>query len=829
MKEKDDRLSQSSQSNEIKTTEQLNIITTEEYQNTYSTEEMNNGFIIDAPKKKHSKKETKGATLKKTRKKVKEVTDDKFPHIDLVEETGPVLSPEELGINEDMVESITVLANDRNTASSFFAPVVASAKKVLTGCHSVKEAANELSFLLANIFNYLDNRGASKISKQRNNRRAACYEVIADVGNFLRRCDETYSETIQIKVHELKKQHRTKPGELERFTMDYGYLISDESIKTQLAKKDILALAKQGAPQGISDIIFAMDGLNSLMTNKMPAEPDEDAEPEEIKAYEDEIKYVGFGISKMYRQIIDACNRFIRSGYVDPRHLEMVKDYMAGCEHDNKIFANGISEYIAGHKGEGVVTWEEAIAKKGSGLVQLNDDGVKKTGAGTSIVYKYEKDGETKFFKAEEKTNRNLRETWEEVYNNLENVTGYESVNKTILGELNEAMLRQIAQAEEVDFSEGHANADLKTQYDNLIKNFFCKGARNNIFRAKQSGFFDAGIDNPLIGFLAELPYNTATGGFINKVIDEFFKKFNSNFVAGYSAKIEPNRTVSNRNAATSRMADLLGISHMVLKSETTEVRNGRKKVIGNVMDQAKGQSAFDVFKDKNIKYSTEAIGQVATMHVFDIICGQVDRNNNNYFVSTQGNSISTIQMIDNDMSFGNLTAVGTKDVSVMSLVRIDYDMIDALPPEIKRAIRRLNNYSEGDLGFIFGDILKSDEIESLKTRIGMVVSAMDQRDQLYEDKIEEGDKEAQIIKDNMNDPKFRAIHYQYSLYNALDRFKTNKLNKFPLKEREGLPAKFIRANSYLNLDSMLPYEEVKREYEEYLKKGGLDKAKEDN
>jgi hypothetical protein len=232
----------------------------------------------------------------------------------------------------------------------------------------------------------------------------------------------------------------------------------------------------------------------------------------------------------------------------------------------------------------------------------------------------------------------------------------------------------------------------------------------------------------------------------------------------------------------------------------------------------------------------------MATMQVFDLICGQVDRNMRNYYVTTEGNTITGIQMIDNDMSFGKLTAVGKDGKNVMKLSPANKELIDALSDEIKDAVKRLNTYSTGDLKFIFGDILSDDEIGAMKERIKTINDFIIEREEYY-DKLSKGEiveeemdevvdekmEEAvdkKKIAECMKDPEFRAIYYQRALHKKINKKvkeiedalkKKNKVLDQDDKRR--IRVNYVMQISYLNYYHMMSYKDAEKAFWDYMKK----------
>ncbi|MDD7177600.1 MAG: hypothetical protein SPG09_06595, partial [Lachnospiraceae bacterium] len=184
------------------------------------------------------------------------------------------------------------------------------------------------------------------------------------------------------------------------------------------------------------------------------------------------------------------------------------------------------------------------------------------------------------------------------------------------------------------------------------------------------------------------------------------------------------NANMSRRNVATSRMAHLLGLEHLVAESRTVDILDKAtgQTVRGNLMDQAEGVEIENVeqsLKDK--KVSSGFIHDAMNLQVLDMLCGQVDRHGNNILYKADKEGIVYgIQGIDNDASFGtNEDAVsgetwGRKDAKVfdkdtgeMTIPYMDRQLADrimALDPEMVRYVLR--------------DLLKEAEIDAAVKRL---------------------------------------------------------------------------------------------------------------
>ena len=218
------------------------------------------------------------------------------------------------------------------------------------------------------------------------------------------------------------------------------------------------------------------------------------------------------------------------------------------------------------------------------------------------------------------------------------------------------------------------------------------------------------------------------------EMIKSIGKSDSLRYMAKDVAKIPDNSIISNRNVASSRMADLLGLGDIIAKSKKAKIKQaGKKSRVGNLMDKARGIPASKLLEIKAINpdlkfhISPNAKKQLMALQVLDTICGQIDRHLNNYFVTITENdkdvTIDSIQGIDNDLSFGNL--------------KLDKMGKNKLPAFIDGEGQAIFNHMDKDLAnrvlalspealkFIFADLISPGEIESLIERLEVVKSAI--------------------------------------------------------------------------------------------------------
>lgn len=164
----------------------------------------------------------------------------------------------------------------------------------------------------------------------------------------------------------------------------------------------------------------------------------------------------------------------------------------------------------------------------------------------------------------------------------------------------------------------------------------------------------------------------------------------------------------TRRNVATSRMASLLGLDHLIAKSQTAEIYDEAtgKTYRGNVMDKARGEENRTIQEKlaKNQSYTKGDMSNftagfqrdMVNLQVLDVLCGQMDRHANNMFYQMNENGKFTgVQGIDNDGSFG-----------------LNTDVISTKRPN--RADRRVYNPESGELVLPYMDAALAERILAL-------------------------------------------------------------------------------------------------------------------
>lgn len=209
------------------------------------------------------------------------------------------------------------------------------------------------------------------------------------------------------------------------------------------------------------------------------------------------------------------------------------------------------------------------------------------------------------------------------------------------------------------------------------------------------------------------------------------------------SSAVPEELNVSKRNVATSRMAELLGVGHLIAHSETAEVtdRATSKSVRGNLMEKAEGVELEEAFGRLGGHTSGDISGagavtggfQRATICVqmLDSICSQVDRHAKNMMYQFDANgALSGIQGIDNDLAFGQTERIDSVHQSqnarqAFSKGRTGVQM--SIPYMDKAMARNIIALAQkpDTVRFVMQDVLREAEIEALITRLNKAAEAL--------------------------------------------------------------------------------------------------------
>ena len=147
----------------------------------------------------------------------------------------------------------------------------------------------------------------------------------------------------------------------------------------------------------------------------------------------------------------------------------------------------------------------------------------------------------------------------------------------------------------------------------------------------------------------------------IDKLITDFFVYYkrsrNDTLLATYVAKISKNANMTDRNVATYRLAELLGIPDLIPAAKKVKYQDeNEKEHHGILLEGAKGMTWEDA-TGTNLSYENTVYIQLNSLQILDTLTGQVDRNGKNCIMEESATgTISKIKGIDNDLCFGNMS-----------------------------------------------------------------------------------------------------------------------------------------------------------------------------
>ncbi len=219
----------------------------------------------------------------------------------------------------------------------------------------------------------------------------------------------------------------------------------------------------------------------------------------------------------------------------------------------------------------------------------------------------------------------------------------------------------------------------------------------------------------------------------------------------GYNSKeTERKVNMSKRNAATSRAAEILGMGHLVAKTETAEIIDDNNNVFrGNMMESAiKGKSSVEIAAEHQKGEAADALKKASrgsgyqlkiaasgglqrdmcNLQILVCICGQVDRHGNNFIIlQNEEGEMTGVQGIDNDASFGlneDNSFVRDKGRHNRSVVNRETGTL-AMPFIDNEAAQRIESLDGSVFEYILKDLLTDDEIKACITRFEKIKQAI--------------------------------------------------------------------------------------------------------
>lgn len=189
-------------------------------------------------------------------------------------------------------------------------------------------------------------------------------------------------------------------------------------------------------------------------------------------------------------------------------------------------------------------------------------------------------------------------------------------------------------------------------------------------------------------------------------------------------AGIRSGANVNRRNAAISRMAQLLGFPDLVAQSFNVKLDIGGKKLKGTFMKEVKGVDVSKLTEDSDVFNITlggldelNLKKQLANLQVLDYLCGNPDRHGGNMLYNITKNEDGTYTLkvvcgIDNDTSFGSMPWNSMRD----GMSGVSLENMNVITAEMARAINRID--TAGLKSMFYGYELSSAELSWMEKRV---------------------------------------------------------------------------------------------------------------
>lgn len=154
----------------------------------------------------------------------------------------------------------------------------------------------------------------------------------------------------------------------------------------------------------------------------------------------------------------------------------------------------------------------------------------------------------------------------------------------------------------------------------------------------------------------------------LKQQLDEFQAKYKHSIIMqGISSynELKGGSNLTVRSIATSRVANVLGMEDVIVKTKNCAIMDGKVMKQGILMEAAEGITMAQLLTNvkisqKKIAWTEDASNKFMQLQLLDLICGQGDRHTGNFIVKTKtiGDTIyiTNVKGIDNDMSFGKMS-----------------------------------------------------------------------------------------------------------------------------------------------------------------------------
>ncbi len=487
----------------------------------------------------------------------------------------------------------------------------------------------------------------------------------------------------------------------------------------------------------MSKVLSAIDYLNDLISSKrIDFGAMENLLDEDFNEVLDEWKHE---IHRAFLHAISACQNYLDTHRKNPwtsegkARRQMIEDFFDQLSEESVLFEGKCDALLNNAQPQfsyKSVSFMEVLENVRTEEYSENekDVNIKKIGGQSSSLYEIKKEDTTIFFKPDEKF---LPMNYNTAFDlKIKMYTSRKDTYKNI--NFDNCM----------NFIED-VKSWLNEKYpdpDEAYENFFTDIENNDLLSALRSN--DCGN---LINKYADLKREERK--FLEDVMLDIQKVFNSAGLAKYNANIDPGADRGRHEVATTRMAELIGAEDLVVKSTLTTLTVNGEKIKGVSSTAAEGLTiaeASNAVKDTNEKYGTnfklryspKAYQQLLSLQVLDILCGQVDRHNANYRVvigrpdrTTNEVPILQVKGFDHDLSFGKYKYKDVQKIEMdnpsIRLRGIETDNEFHIPAMSEELADNILGWSPEMLTYKFIDILSQNELSYMIDRVTGVQRAI--------------------------------------------------------------------------------------------------------
>ena len=309
--------------------------------------------------------------------------------------------------------------------------------------------------------------------------------------------------------------------------------------------------------------------------------------------------------------------------------------------------------------------------------------------------------------------------------------------------------------------------------------------------------------------------------------------------ISSLLAEQKTTTSMSNRNIATSRVANLIGLGDIVAQSTAAVVKDKKtgKERKGSLMTLANGvemkgevsqkisgkmKMVSDIGTREQMAKATIAPSmqkELSSLQILDYLCAQGDRHTGNYFV-TQGKDgrYAHIQGIDNDMSFStgvdaerHLRSMGGGYANDNNM-RMVIDSSDNLtiPHMDKQLAKNILELKPDELRFALKDILEEVFVELTVVRLRKLQNGIRNEMSKKDSKLflDEGEWNDRTLEDFIAASSRRAIDLELAGTNRSEKrqfYYLNKANAYDITQHDSYVSNLV--------DSMMGYNRLTASY----------------